>query len=194
MTGARIERLVTSGTFTLDDGTWDVDNNAWIVGDDHEAVVIDAAQDADAITRALGGRTLRAIVCTHAHNDHTDAAPGLAARTGSSILLHADDLPLWKQTHPQHPACADQIPRLSGRARAGRATAAPCDGRAVRSAPTSRRDGSAWAPCSLLLPSSLPLATGSPDPVSACSRGWLGTFGMRRGQSPEPVRPGYWTP
>ncbi|MGW7529172.1 MBL fold metallo-hydrolase [Streptomyces sp. NPDC054783] len=100
MAGARIERLVTSGTFSLDGGTWDVDNNVWIVGDDTEAVVIDAAHDADAIARALGGRTLRAIVCTHAHNDHIDAAPDLAARTGAPILLHSDDLPLWKQTHP----------------------------------------------------------------------------------------------
>ncbi|RPE37686.1 glyoxylase-like metal-dependent hydrolase (beta-lactamase superfamily II) [Streptomyces sp. Ag109_O5-1] len=98
--GARIEHLVTSGTFSLDGGTWDVDNNVWIVGDDDEAVVIDAAHDAEAILGALGGRTLRAIVCTHAHNDHIDAAPDLAARTGAPILLHPDDLPLWKQTHP----------------------------------------------------------------------------------------------
>ncbi|MFH8626491.1 MBL fold metallo-hydrolase [Streptomyces vietnamensis] len=98
---ARVERLVTSGTFTLDGGTWDVDNNVWIVGDDTEAIVIDAAHDAEAIVRALGGRTLRAIVCTHAHNDHIDAAPELADRTGAPILLHADDLPLWKQTHPE---------------------------------------------------------------------------------------------
>ncbi|MGW6907194.1 MBL fold metallo-hydrolase [Streptomyces sp. NPDC054940] len=97
---ARIEHLVTSGTFSLDGGTWDVDNNVWIVGDDHEAIVVDAAHDAEAIAEALGGRTLRAIVCTHAHNDHIDAAPDLAARTGAPILLHADDLPLWKQTHP----------------------------------------------------------------------------------------------
>ncbi|WP_432747545.1 MBL fold metallo-hydrolase [Streptomyces sp. JH002] len=97
---ARIDHLVTSGTFSLDGGTWDVDNNVWIVGDDHEAVVIDAAHDADAIRAALGDRTLRAIVCTHAHNDHIDAAPALAAATGAPILLHPEDLPLWKQTHP----------------------------------------------------------------------------------------------
>ncbi|MFI6286259.1 MBL fold metallo-hydrolase [Streptomyces sp. NPDC051018] len=97
---ARIERLVTSGTFSLDGGTWDVDNNVWIVGDDSEAIVVDAAHDAAAIEAALSGRALRAIVCTHAHNDHIDAAPALAAATGAPILLHPGDLPLWQQTHP----------------------------------------------------------------------------------------------
>ncbi|MFD4900484.1 MBL fold metallo-hydrolase [Streptomyces sp. NPDC058411] len=97
---ARIDHLVTSGTFALDGGEWDVDNNVWIVGDDTEAVVIDAAHDAAAIRAALGGRTLRAIICTHAHNDHIDAAPALADATGAPILLHPDDLELWRQTHP----------------------------------------------------------------------------------------------
>ncbi|MVO88192.1 MBL fold metallo-hydrolase [Streptomyces sp. p1417] len=97
---ARVDHLVTSGTFSLDGGTWDVDNNVWIVGDDQEAVVIDAAHDADAIAAALGDRRLVAIVCTHAHDDHVDAAPALAARTGAPVLLHPDDLELWKLTHP----------------------------------------------------------------------------------------------
>ncbi|WP_329593453.1 MBL fold metallo-hydrolase [Streptomyces sp. NBC_01362] len=97
---ARIDHLVTSGTFALDGGEWDVDNNVWIIGDDTEAIVIDAAHDAAAIEAALNGRTLRAIVCTHAHNDHIDAAPALAGATGAPVLLHSDDLPLWKQTHP----------------------------------------------------------------------------------------------
>ena len=34
--GSRIEHLVTSGTFSLDGGTFDVDNNVWLVGDDDE--------------------------------------------------------------------------------------------------------------------------------------------------------------
>jgi glyoxylase-like metal-dependent hydrolase (beta-lactamase superfamily II) len=100
VTRARVDHLVTSGTFALDGGTWEVDNNVWIVGDDTEAVVIDAAHDADAIAGALGGRALRAILCTHGHSDHVDAAPALAARTGAPVLLHPEDLPLWRMTHP----------------------------------------------------------------------------------------------
>ncbi|GAA2590701.1 MBL fold metallo-hydrolase [Actinomadura fulvescens] len=96
----RVDHLVTSGTFSLDGGTWEVDNNVWIVGDDTEAIVIDAAHDADAIAAAVGDRTLAAIVCTHGHDDHIDAAPALAARTGAPVLLHPADLMLWKQRHP----------------------------------------------------------------------------------------------
>ncbi|WP_231336214.1 MBL fold metallo-hydrolase [Actinomadura graeca] len=100
MMAARIDHLVTSGTFSLDGGTWEVDNNVWIVGDDAEALVIDAAHDAGAIAEALGGRRLVAIVSTHGHDDHIDAAPELAARTGAPVLLHPDDLMLWERRHP----------------------------------------------------------------------------------------------
>lgn len=97
---ARAERLVTSGKFTLDGGSWDVDNNVWIVGDDSEIVVIDAAHDAEIIASAVGGRTVKAIVCTHAHNDHVNAAPALARLVDAPILLHPDDRELWDMTHP----------------------------------------------------------------------------------------------
>ncbi|PYC79540.1 Zn-dependent hydrolase [Streptomyces tateyamensis] len=97
---ARIERLVTSGTFSLDGGTWEVENNVWLVGDEVQVLVIDPAHDAEAIAAAVGDRQVTALVCTHAHNDHVNAAPALADRTGAPILLHPDDLPLWQQTHP----------------------------------------------------------------------------------------------
>ena len=93
-------RLVTSGTFSLDGGTWDVDNNVWLLGDDDEVVVIDAAHDADAIAKAAGDRRVKAIVCTHAHDDHINSAPALARLTRAPILLHPDDAELWRMTHP----------------------------------------------------------------------------------------------
>jgi glyoxylase-like metal-dependent hydrolase (beta-lactamase superfamily II) len=97
---ARIEHLETSGVFTLDGGSWAVDNNVWLIGDDSAVVVVDPAHDAEAILRAVGDREVTAVVCTHAHNDHVNAAPEVADRTGAPILLHPDDLPLWRQTHP----------------------------------------------------------------------------------------------
>jgi glyoxylase-like metal-dependent hydrolase (beta-lactamase superfamily II) len=95
----RIDHVVTSGTFNLDGGSWEVDNNVWLVGDGEQVVVIDAAHDADAILRAVDGRDVVAIVCTHAHDDHVNAAPALAESTGAPILLHPDDTVLWKMAH-----------------------------------------------------------------------------------------------
>ncbi|MGA5799113.1 MBL fold metallo-hydrolase [Streptomyces cellulosae] len=101
---ARIERLVTSGTFSLDGGTWDVDNNVWIIGDDDEVLVIDPAHDAQAVQKAIGGRRVTAIVATHGHNDHVNAAPALADLTGAPVHLHPQDEVLWRMTHPDRPA------------------------------------------------------------------------------------------
>ena len=98
--GPRIERVVTSGLFTLDGQSWEVDNNVWLLGDDEEVVIVDAAHDAAAIVAAVAGRRVSAIVCTHAHDDHIGAAPELAALTGAPVLAHPDDAVLWKMTHP----------------------------------------------------------------------------------------------
>jgi len=95
---ARIEHAVTSGQFCLDGGAWDVDNNVWVVGDDLECVVIDAPHDADVISDLIGDRRLLAVLCTHAHNDHIEAAPTLADRFGAPVRLHPADAVLWRQT------------------------------------------------------------------------------------------------
>ena len=95
-----IDHLVTSGTFSLDGGTWDVDNNVWLVGDADEVLVIDAAHDADAIAGAVGGRRVVAVVCTHAHDDHVNQAPALADRFACPILLNPAEAPLWEMTWP----------------------------------------------------------------------------------------------
>jgi glyoxylase-like metal-dependent hydrolase (beta-lactamase superfamily II) len=99
MSGA-IQRVVTSGTFSLDGGTWDVDNNIWIVGDDSDVVVFDAAHTAAPIVEAVGGRNVVAVVCTHGHNDHITVAPELSDALDAPILLHPADDMLWRMTHP----------------------------------------------------------------------------------------------
>ena len=97
---AQIGKVVTSGTFSLDGQDFAVDNNVWLIGDDREVLVIDAAHDPDAILAAVGGRRLSAIVCTHGHNDHINAAPQVAEATGAPVLMHPDDQVLWRMIYP----------------------------------------------------------------------------------------------
>jgi len=101
--GVRIDRVVTSGEFRLDGGSWTVDNNVWLVGDDTDVIVIDAAHDATAILDAIGGRRVGAIVCTHGHNDHINAAVELREATSAPIWLHPGDRMLWDAEHAVAP-------------------------------------------------------------------------------------------
>ncbi|MFC4786950.1 MBL fold metallo-hydrolase [Nocardioides sp. MAHUQ-72] len=96
---ARVDHGVSSGTFSLDGQTFDVDNNIWVVGDDTECVVIDAPHSVDDIMAVVGDRTVKAILLTHAHDDHCRVAPALRERTVAPIMLHPDDRPLWELTH-----------------------------------------------------------------------------------------------
>ena len=97
----RIDHAVVSGTFSLDGETFDVDNNIWVVGDDTECVVIDAPHDVDAIMEVVGDRQVRAILLTHAHDDHCRVAPALRERVVAPIMLHPAERPLWELTHVQ---------------------------------------------------------------------------------------------
>ncbi|MEH1169015.1 MBL fold metallo-hydrolase [Micromonospora sp. CPCC 205539] len=100
---ARIDHVVTSGTFSLDGQTFDVDNNVWVLGDDSECVIVDAPHDVAAILALVGDRQVRAILATHAHDDHVRVAPELAEATGAPVLVHAADRVLWDLVHPQLP-------------------------------------------------------------------------------------------
>lgn len=97
----KISNAVTSGTFSLDGGTWDVDNNVWIVGDDNECIIIDAPHDSRTILDEVGDRKVLAILLTHAHDDHIGAALQLKEATGAPIHLHAEDRMLWDRVHPE---------------------------------------------------------------------------------------------
>jgi glyoxylase-like metal-dependent hydrolase (beta-lactamase superfamily II) len=101
MTGVvRIDHVVTSGIFSLDGQDFDVDNNIWLLGDDDEVLIVDAAHDAAPIAEAVGGRRVRAIVCTHGHNDHINAAAALQDLVDAPIALHPADRMLWDVVYP----------------------------------------------------------------------------------------------
>jgi glyoxylase-like metal-dependent hydrolase (beta-lactamase superfamily II) len=95
-----IDRVVTHGTFELDGGSWEVDNNIWLIGDNSNVVIFDAAHDAAPIIEAVDGRNVVAVVCTHGHNDHVTVAPELGETLDAPVLLHPGDEELWRMTHP----------------------------------------------------------------------------------------------
>jgi glyoxylase-like metal-dependent hydrolase (beta-lactamase superfamily II) len=98
--GVRIDRVRTQGQFTLDGQSFDVENNIWLVGDDREVLVIDAAHDAGPIIEAIDDRQVVAIVCTHGHNDHINAALDVHGFVGRvPVCLHDDDRMLWNQVY-----------------------------------------------------------------------------------------------
>ena len=111
---ARIDHAVTSGTFSLDGQTFDVDNNIGVIGDDTECVVIDAPHNVADIVNVVGERKVLAVLCTHAHDDHVRMAPDLGRTVNAPVLLHPADLPVWQLTHDGPPdgelADGQQIP------------------------------------------------------------------------------------
>lgn len=115
----RVDKVVTVGTSSIDGEDVDVENNTWIVGDDDECVVIDAAHDHEPIVAGVDGRRVVAVVCTHGHDDHINAAPALAEAVGAPIWMHPADTMLWEQVHPDRPVDAPltdgQVIKAGGR-------------------------------------------------------------------------------
>src|SRR5260221_13378551 len=61
----------------------------YLIGTDEVAVIDpgpDLPEHVEALERAIAGRPVAAIVCTHTHRDHSPASRPLAARTGAPII------------------------------------------------------------------------------------------------------------
>jgi glyoxylase-like metal-dependent hydrolase (beta-lactamase superfamily II) len=105
-----IELVTTEGLFALDGGEWEVTNNIWLIGNEREVLIFDAAHDHQPIVEAVHGRRVAAIVCTHGHNDHINAAVALRDAVDAPILLHPDDRMLWLTVYPDTSPDGDIVP------------------------------------------------------------------------------------
>jgi glyoxylase-like metal-dependent hydrolase (beta-lactamase superfamily II) len=92
----RVERVITSGIFSLDGQDFEVDNNVWLVGDEEEVLIVDAAHSADTILAAVGDRRVVGVLCTHSHNDHVNAVQDLLSAVDGPVYLHPADAMLWE--------------------------------------------------------------------------------------------------
>ncbi len=73
--------------------------NAYIVGDGGDALIVDPGSDAEGIAEVVGAQDLapQAIICTHAHFDHVGAVAELMARYDIPFYLHRADEALLKR-------------------------------------------------------------------------------------------------
>ncbi len=74
--------------------------NCSILGDETtgEAVVIDPGDEIERVREILARHNLKVkyIVATHAHIDHVGGIEKLQRATGADVLMHASDLPLYR--------------------------------------------------------------------------------------------------
>jgi glyoxylase-like metal-dependent hydrolase (beta-lactamase superfamily II) len=96
----RIDRVVTSGMWRFDGQQTPVDTNVWLLGDDHEVLVVDASHNLGPVRKAIAGRRVFGIACTHGHSDHINQAVAASTEFGAPTMLHPDDVKLWHQTYP----------------------------------------------------------------------------------------------
>lgn len=99
----RIAHGITTGTFTLDGETHEVENNVWVLGDDERCVVFDAPHDVEAVRALVGDRECVGILLTHAHDDHVRFAPELSSALEAPLLLNPEDADVWRLTHGDLP-------------------------------------------------------------------------------------------
>lgn len=111
--GATISRTVT-----LPDGqvvevrklsVGSMDNNCYVLVNGGQALLIDAADDADRILSEVEDVVVCTILTTHGHRDHWQALAEVAEATGADVVHHAEDTPMIPVPASRHVGDGDTI-------------------------------------------------------------------------------------
>src|SRR6516165_11710508 len=90
--------------------------NCQIIGDakTREAMVIDPGDEVERILDLIGRYKLKvkAIVSTHAHIDHVGGLAKLYQYTAAPVMMHAEDLPLYRGMEAQAAFLGMRAPEL----------------------------------------------------------------------------------
>ena len=70
-----------------------IENNVYIIGSGDSCFVVDPSCYPERILEAVGDRSVKAIVITHRHFDHTGAAAALREATGAPVIASEIDAP-----------------------------------------------------------------------------------------------------
>jgi hydroxyacylglutathione hydrolase len=77
-----------------------LENNCFMIADEKtaECLVTDPGDEPDRILDLIKENNFRVkyILCTHAHFDHVGALPEVREETGAKIVLHSDDLVIYR--------------------------------------------------------------------------------------------------
>ena len=68
-----------------------MDNNAYLLTDSGEGLLIDAAADPVALLALIGDTPVTTIVTTHRHGDHIQALAAVASHTGAQLIAGEPD-------------------------------------------------------------------------------------------------------
>ncbi|MGI9017031.1 MAG: MBL fold metallo-hydrolase [Euzebya sp.] len=95
-----------------------MDNNAYLLVCGGQALLIDAANDAERILEEIGrdsgpgaqaGVTVTTILTTHGHGDHWQALDQVAGATGAEVVFHSADASMIPRSADRHVEDGDTL-------------------------------------------------------------------------------------
>jgi glyoxylase-like metal-dependent hydrolase (beta-lactamase superfamily II) len=86
-----------------------MDNNCYVLISDGQALLIDAANDADRILSEVEDVVVVTVMTTHGHHDHWQALDDVADATGAEVVFHTEDAGMIARSADRHVGDGDVL-------------------------------------------------------------------------------------